>query len=101
MLDSMCSNSTAAVSPEPCLLTAAVESGSVGTEGLTRLLIEIDHVPAAVELQLHAAILPVPVDVARKQRVGHLCLEPELIAGVGGHGPAIGAGDDIKNWIRR
>ena len=45
--------------------------------------------------------LPVPMDVAREQCVGHLCLETQLIAGIGGHGATVGAGDNVENRIGR
>ena len=42
---------------------------------------------------LQPAALPIPMagDVAGEQRIGHLGLEAELVAGVDGHGAAIGA----------
>ena len=51
--------------------------------------------------RLQAAALPVPVagDVVGEQRIGHLGLEAELVARVGGHGAAIGARDAVEDRI--
>src|SRR5674476_467151 len=51
--------------------------------------------------RLQASALPIPLagGVAREQRIGHLGLEAELVARVGGHAAAISAGDAVEDRI--
>ena len=50
---------------------------------------------------LQAAAVPVPAagDLRGQQRIGHLGLEAEFVARVGGHGAAIGARDAVEDRI--